>query len=98
VDLRDFFAALHPAFSFPQIVNILNMRGEPTRRGKPWTDVAVQSPCRRLGIGMPCETVSSSSRSPDGRYSSVVSGAELGRQGRIGTNYDGAIRITEEPS
>lgn len=51
VDLRDFFAALRPAFSFQQIADILNMRGERTRRGKPWTDVAVLRACGRLGIG-----------------------------------------------
>jgi DNA invertase Pin-like site-specific DNA recombinase len=41
VDLRDFLAALHPAFSYQQIANVLNMRGERTRRGKQWSDVAV---------------------------------------------------------
>ena len=50
VDLRDFFAALRPAFSYQQIADILNMRGERTRRGKPWTDVAVLRACRRLEI------------------------------------------------
>ncbi len=49
-DLRDFFAALRPAFSYQQIADILNMRGERTRRGRPWTDVAVLRVCRRLGI------------------------------------------------
>jgi len=53
VDLRDFFAALRPAFSYQMIADILNMRGERTRRGKPWTDVAVLRACARLGIGSP---------------------------------------------
>jgi DNA invertase Pin-like site-specific DNA recombinase len=51
VDLRDFLAALRPAFSYQQIADILNMRGERTRRNHPWTDVAVLRACRRLGIG-----------------------------------------------
>ena len=50
VDLRDFLAALRPAFSYQQIADILNMRGERTQRGKPWTDVAVRRTCRRLQI------------------------------------------------
>ncbi len=50
VDLRDFLAALRPAFSYQQIADILNLRGERTRRGKPWTDVAVRRVCRRLRI------------------------------------------------
>jgi DNA invertase Pin-like site-specific DNA recombinase len=50
-DLREFFAALRPAFSYQQIADILNMRGERTRRGKPWTDVAVLRACRRLEAG-----------------------------------------------
>ena len=29
-DLREFFAALRPAFSYQQIADILNMRGEPS--------------------------------------------------------------------
>lgn len=49
-DLRDFFAALRPAFSYQQIADILNMRGERTRCGKPWTDVAVLRAYARLGI------------------------------------------------
>jgi len=49
-DLRDFLAALRPAFSYQQIADILNMRGERTRRGKPWSDVAVLRICRRLQI------------------------------------------------
>ena len=53
LDLRDFFAALRPAFSYQQIADILNMRGERTRRGKPWTDVAVLRACGRLGIDLP---------------------------------------------
>lgn len=53
VDLRDFFAALRPAFSYQQIADILNMRGERTRYGKPWTDVAVLRACARLGVGSP---------------------------------------------
>jgi serine/threonine protein kinase len=53
VDLREFFAALRPAFSYQQIADILNMRGERTRRGKPWTDVAVLRACARLGIELP---------------------------------------------
>ena len=51
VDLRDFLAALRPAFSYQQIADILNQRGERTRRGKPWTDVAVMRACKRMGIG-----------------------------------------------
>jgi DNA invertase Pin-like site-specific DNA recombinase len=50
-DLREFFAALRPGFSYQQIADILDMRGERTRRGKPWTDVAVLRACRRLGLG-----------------------------------------------
>ena len=50
VDLREFFAALRPSFSYQQIADILNLRGERTRYGKPWTDVAVMRACRRLGI------------------------------------------------
>ena len=50
VDLRDFLSALRPAFSYQQIADILNMRGERTRRGKPWTDVAVFRACQRLGV------------------------------------------------
>ncbi len=50
VDLRDFLAALRPSFSYQQIADILNMRGERTRRGKPWSDVAVRRACRRLRI------------------------------------------------
>jgi DNA invertase Pin-like site-specific DNA recombinase len=49
-DLRDFLAALRPAFSYQQIAEILNQRGERTRRGKPWTNVAVLRACKRLGI------------------------------------------------
>lgn len=52
VDLRELFDALRPAFSYQQIADILNMRGERTRRGKPWTDVAVLRACGRLGIGL----------------------------------------------
>ncbi len=52
VDLRDFLAALRPAFSYQQIADVLNMRGERTRRGKRWTDVAVRRACRRLRIGV----------------------------------------------
>ena len=50
VDLRDFLAALRPSFSYQQIANVLNMRGERTRRGKFWSDVAVMRACRRLRI------------------------------------------------
>jgi DNA invertase Pin-like site-specific DNA recombinase len=53
VDLRDFLAALRPAFSYQQIADILNQRGERTRCGKPWTDVAVLRACRRLAITLP---------------------------------------------
>ena len=49
-DLQEFLAALRPAFSYQHIADILNQRGERTRRGKPWTDVAVLRACRRLGI------------------------------------------------
>ncbi len=51
VDLRDFLATLRPTFSYQQIADILNMRGERTRRGKSWSDVAVRRTCRRLRIG-----------------------------------------------
>lgn len=50
-DLREFLAALRPAFSYQQIADILNMQGHRTRRGKPWSDVAVLRACRRMGIG-----------------------------------------------
>ena len=50
VDLRDFLAALRPAFSYRQIADILNMRGERTRRGNPWTGSAVLRACKRLGL------------------------------------------------
>jgi len=50
-DLREFLAALRPAFSYQQIADILNMQGHRTRRGKPWSDVAVLRVCRRMGIG-----------------------------------------------
>lgn len=49
-DLVEFVTALRPAFSYQQIADILNMRGERTRRGKPWTDVAVMRVCERLGL------------------------------------------------
>jgi len=49
-DLREFLAALRLAFSYRQIADILNMQGHRTRRGKPWSDVAVLRACRRLGI------------------------------------------------
>jgi len=51
VDLRDLLVALRPALSYQQIADILNMRGERTRRGKSWSDVAVRRTCRRLRIG-----------------------------------------------
>ncbi len=50
-DLREFLASLRPEFSYQQVADILNMRGERTRRGKPWTDVAVLRACQRLQIG-----------------------------------------------
>ena len=50
-DLREFLAALRPAFSYQQIADVLNMQGHRTRRGKPWTDVSVLRACRRMGIG-----------------------------------------------
>ena len=53
--VRSVFAALRPTFSYQQIADILNMRGERTRYGKPWTDVAVLRACRRLGIGSTLE-------------------------------------------
>lgn len=53
-DLRDFLAPLRPALSYQQIATVLNMRGERTRRGNPWTDVDVMRACRRLGIEAPC--------------------------------------------
>ena len=49
-DLRGFLAELRPAFSFQQIATVLNLKGECTRRGKPWSDVAVMRACRRLEI------------------------------------------------
>ncbi|MCO6458559.1 MAG: recombinase family protein [Pirellulaceae bacterium] len=47
-DLVEFVASLRPAFSYQQIADILNMRGERTRRGKVWTDVGVMRLHRRL--------------------------------------------------
>ena len=49
-DLRGFLTELCPAFSYRQIAEILNLRGERTRQGKPWTDVAVLRASRRLGV------------------------------------------------
>ena len=49
-ELRETMAELRPAFSYAQIATILNMRGERTRRGMEWTDVAVMRVCRRLGL------------------------------------------------
>ncbi|MCH8148983.1 MAG: recombinase family protein [Planctomycetes bacterium] len=49
-DLRDFLVPLRPHFSFQQIADILNMRGERTRRGKLWNDVAVRRAFLRLRI------------------------------------------------
>ncbi len=49
-DMRDFFAQMRPALSYQQIATVLNLRGELTRRGKPWTDVAVMRACKRLEI------------------------------------------------
>ncbi|MFT5526704.1 MAG: DNA invertase Pin-like site-specific DNA recombinase [Pirellulaceae bacterium] len=47
-DLYDFLQSLRPSFSYQQIAEILNLRGERTRRGKPWSDVAVMRVCRRM--------------------------------------------------
>lgn len=49
-DMREFFTAMRPALSYQQIADVLNMKGELTRRGKPWTDVAVIRACKRLAI------------------------------------------------
>jgi DNA invertase Pin-like site-specific DNA recombinase len=49
-DLRDLLASLRPYFSYQQIADILNMRGERTRRGKPWSDVAVMRVVQRFGL------------------------------------------------
>jgi hypothetical protein len=49
-DLWPFFAELRPALSFQQIATVLNLRGERTRRGKAWNDVAVMRACRRPDI------------------------------------------------
>jgi DNA invertase Pin-like site-specific DNA recombinase len=49
-DLRDLLAVLRPAFSFQQIAAILNLRGEKTRRGKPWTATSARRACHRIGI------------------------------------------------
>ena len=49
-DLRVLVIELRPAFSYAQIAQIFNMRGERTRRGKAWSDVAVRRACKRLGI------------------------------------------------
>jgi hypothetical protein len=57
-DLRDFLAALRSAFSYQQTADTLNMRGERTRRGKPWTDVAVLRACGRLDTGPATPSVS----------------------------------------
>ncbi|MBI2480737.1 MAG: recombinase family protein [Planctomycetia bacterium] len=50
-DMKEFFTAMRPALSHQQIADVLNMKGELTRRGKPWTDVAVIRACKRLEIG-----------------------------------------------
>lgn len=50
VDLRDFLAEMRPALSYQQIADVLNMRGERTRRGHKWSDVAVLRACKRLEI------------------------------------------------
>ncbi|MBC8357005.1 MAG: recombinase family protein [Planctomycetes bacterium] len=49
-DLRGFFSEMRPAFSYQQIATVLNLKGERTRRGKPWSDVAVMRACKRLEI------------------------------------------------
>ena len=49
-DLRELFADLRPALSYQQIATVLNLRGERTRRGKEWSDVAVRRACKRLEI------------------------------------------------
>jgi len=49
-DMRDFFAAMRPSFSYQQIADCLNQRGDRTRTGKPWSDVAVMRACRRLRL------------------------------------------------
>ena len=49
-DMRDFFAAMRPTFSYQQIADVLNQRGDRTRRGKPWSDVAVMRACKRMSI------------------------------------------------
>jgi DNA invertase Pin-like site-specific DNA recombinase len=49
-DMRDYFAEMRPAFSYQQIATVLNLRGDRTRRGKPWSDVAVMRACKRLEI------------------------------------------------
>jgi len=49
-DLRDFLDELRPTLSFAQIATVLNLRGEKTRRGRPWSDVTVLRACRRLKI------------------------------------------------
>ena len=36
---------------YNSVSGVLNLRGERTRRGKDWTDVAVRRVCKRLGIG-----------------------------------------------
>lgn len=49
-DMREFFADLRPALSYQQIADVLNMKGERTRRGHEWSDVAVRRVCKRLEI------------------------------------------------
>jgi len=49
--LREVLAPLRPVLSFQQIAQVLNLRGERTRRDKPWSDVAVMRACKRLEIG-----------------------------------------------
>ena len=49
-ELRETLTELRPAFSYAQIATILNMRGERTRRGMEWTDVAVMRVCKRLDL------------------------------------------------
>jgi DNA invertase Pin-like site-specific DNA recombinase len=49
-DMRECFAEMRPALSYQQIADVLNLRGERTRRDKPWSDVAVMRACKRLEI------------------------------------------------
>ena len=47
--LRETFEELHPTLTFGEIATVMNLRGERTRRGNPWTATAVRRTYQRLG-------------------------------------------------